>query len=77
MEAMSPCAICGTNLIHDIFAFATGDPCCAICKLKYIGGLPTSSERIKLVRAALGLADGEYLKQDNGAEAARILGRRP
>jgi hypothetical protein len=73
---MSRCAICGTSLRSDLFASVTGEACCSICKLNYIGGLPTNPVRIKEVRAALGLADGEYLKQDNGAEAARILGRR-
>jgi hypothetical protein len=73
---MSQCAICGNSLRGDLFASVTGEPCCSICKLKYIGGLPTSQQRIKEVRTALGLADGEYLRQDNGAEAARILGRR-
>jgi hypothetical protein len=70
------CAICGTNLGDDLFAAVTGDKCCAICKLKFIGGLPTSDERIASARSRLGLQDGEYLSQDNGAEAARILGRR-
>jgi hypothetical protein len=74
---MSRCPICGTNLRGDLFASVTGEACCSICKLKYIGGLPTTPQRIKEVRTALGLADGEYLQQDNGAEAARILGRRP
>lgn len=73
---MSRCAICGNDLGRDLFASVTGEKCCAICKLKYIGGLPTSDERIKAARTALALGDGEYLVQDNGAEAARILGRR-
>lgn len=72
---MSRCAVCGNDLRNDLFASVTGEPCCSICKLKYIGGLPTSDSRVKEVRAKLGLADGEYLQQDNGAEAARILGR--
>jgi hypothetical protein len=54
----------------------TAEPCCSICKFKFIGGLPTSDERIALARARLGLEDGTYFQQDNGAEAARILGRR-
>lgn len=72
---MKRCAICGNDLGADLFASVTGEKCCAICKLKFIGGLPTSNERIAAVRATLGLAEGEYLQQDNGAEAARILGR--
>jgi hypothetical protein len=73
---MKTCAICGTNLSNDLFAAVTGEKCCAICKLKFIGGLPTSNERIASARQRLGLAEGEYLQQDNGAEAARILGHR-
>lgn len=73
---MKPCAICGNNLGDDLFASVTGEKCCAICKLKYIGGLPTSNERIAAARERLGLDDGQYLQQDNGAEAARILWHR-
>lgn len=67
------CAICGTDLSGDLFASVTGEKCCAICKVKWIGGLPTSPERIASARQSLGLQDGQYLQQDNGAEAARIL----
>jgi len=70
------CAICGNNLGNDLFASVTGEKCCCICKVKFIGGLPTSDERIATVRSRLGLADGEFLQQDNGQEAARILGHR-
>lgn len=70
------CAVCGNDLGRDLFASVTGEKCCAICKVKFVGGLPTSDERIASVRAKLGLADGEFLQQDNGVEAARILGRR-
>lgn len=73
---MKRCAICGTDLSKDLFSAVTGEKCCSICKVKFIGGLPTSDERIATARARLGLADGGYLQQDNGAEAARILGRR-
>lgn len=69
------CAVCGNDLGDDLFASVTGEKCCAICKVKHISGLPTSPERIAAARERLGLADGEYLQQDNGAEAARILGR--
>lgn len=72
---MKRCSVCGNDLGNDLFASVTGEKCCAICKLKFIGGLPTSDERIAAVRTKLGLSDGEYLQQDNGAEAARILGR--
>ncbi len=73
---MKRCAICGNDLGNDLFASVTGEKCCAICKVKFIGGLPTSDERIKAARSRLGLVDGDYLPQDNGAEAARILGHR-
>ncbi len=73
---MKRCAICGNDLGKDMFASVTGEKCCAICKLKFIGGLPTSDERIEASRLRLGLADGEYLQQDNGAEAMRILSHR-
>jgi hypothetical protein len=69
------CAICGADLSKDLFASVTGEKCCCICKTKFVGGLPTSDERIAAVRSRLGLSSGEYLVQDNGAEAARILGR--
>jgi hypothetical protein len=70
------CAICGTDLSRDLFAEVTGEKCCSICKFKYIGGLPTTYARIIQCRSALGLTEGQYLTQDNGAEAARILGYR-
>jgi len=69
------CAICGTDLGSDLFSAVTGEKCCSICKVKFIGCLPTTDERIGRARTALRLADGEYLEQDRGAEAARILGR--
>lgn len=68
------CAICGTDLKADLFASVTGEKCCAICKVKFIGGLPTSDERIAKARVALGLTEGQFFQQDRGAEAARILG---
>ena len=70
---MKRCAICGTNLADDLFSAVTGEKCCSICKVKWIGGLPTTDRRIAEARQKLGLADGEYLTQDNGAEARRIL----
>jgi len=72
---MSQCAICGTDLEKDLFAFVTQTPSCAICTTLYVGG-DFSASRISTVRAALGLQDGEYLKQDNAEEAKRILGRK-
>ena len=72
---MSGCAICGHNLAQDLFSAVTGEKCCAICKVRFIGGLPTSDERITKARRMLQLADGEYLSQDRYEEARRILGR--
>ena len=72
---MSRCEICGTQLKDDLFASVTQEPVCAICKLKYIGGLPTSPARVAQARSSLGLASGVYLIQNNPQEAARILGR--
>jgi hypothetical protein len=69
------CKICGTELEDDLFSFVTQEPVCSICKIRYIGGLPTTAARIKAARERLELADGEYLEQDNPREAARILGR--
>ena len=70
------CAICVNELSGDLFAAVTGEKCCSICKLKYIGGLPTTDERIAQARQRLGLIDSEHLEQDNGIEARRILGHR-
>ncbi len=75
-ENIMGCAICGTDLSKDLFSAVTGEKCCSICKLNFIGGLPTTDGRISNARLYLGLKDGEFLKQDNGAEAARILGRK-
>ena len=72
---MKKCAICGKPKEDDLFSAVANEPVCSICKIKFIGGLPTSQKRIEAVRERLGLAKGEYLMQDNAAEAARILGR--
>lgn len=68
------CDICGAKLKDDLFSFVTQEPVCSICKLNWIGGLPTTKDRIVQARTFLGLKDGEYLKQDNVAEARKILG---
>ena len=73
---MSQCGICGKPSKEDLFSFVTMEPVCSICKIKFIGGLPTTKERIDKARSALGFKDGEYLLQDNATEAARILGRK-
>ena len=69
------CGICGTPSEDDLFSFVTQEPVCSLCKINYVGGLPTTSERIAQVRALLGLKPGEFLQQDRGEEARRILGR--
>ena len=69
------CEICGTALKDDLFSFVTMEPVCSICKIKYIGGLPTTRARIDVARSRLQLNPGQYLVQDNGREASRILGR--
>lgn len=72
---MSCCQICGTPSKDDLFSAVTQEPVCSICKVKYIGGMPTTSEGITAARKILRLKDGEFLKQDNGEEARKILGR--
>jgi hypothetical protein len=69
------CKICRTKLGDDLFAAVTQEPVCAICKQKFIGALPTTEAAVAAARIRLDLAPGEYLKQDNAAEARRILGR--
>jgi hypothetical protein len=67
------CQICGAK--GDLFADVTGEPACSICTINYVGARQ-SAERIAQVRHALNLKPGEYLQQDRGEEARRILGRR-
>lgn len=69
------CKICGTEQKNDLFSFVTSSPCCTVCTINFFGGYKQTAERIADVRSQLGLTDGEYLKQDNFAEAKRILGR--
>ena len=69
------CEICGKPQDDDLFSAVTREPVCSICKVKWIEGLPTTPDRIKAAREKLGLKDGEFLKQDNAEEAARMLGR--
>lgn len=69
------CKICGKPQDQDLFSAVTGEEVCSICKIKFIGGLPSTAERIQTARECLGLEEGEFLKQDAGEEAARILGR--
>ena len=72
---MEKCKICGQPKEDDLFSAVTREDVCSICKLKFIGGMPTTTERIEKARQSLVLADGEYLKQNNPEEAGRILGR--
>ena len=72
---MRRCKICGKPQKDDLFSAVTNELVCSICKLKFIGGLPTTPQRIQAARERLGLSEGEYLVQDNTKEAARILGR--
>jgi hypothetical protein len=69
------CQICNTPSKDDLFAFVTQEPVCSLCKINYIGGLPTTPERIRQVREVLGLKPGEFIAVDRGEEARRILGR--
>lgn len=73
---MRQCKICGTNLNDDLFAYVAQKPVCCICTVKFVGG-DFSPERIARVRQTLLLKDGEYLKQDLGVEAGKILGHLP
>jgi hypothetical protein len=57
------CEICGQDSSKDLFSAVTGEPVCSICKLKFIGGLPTTPQRVNEARAKLGLKDGEFLQQ--------------
>lgn len=61
---MKRCESCGTNLKADLFS---AEPVCSICKVKFIGCLPTTPKLIALARARLGLTDGDYLQQDKRA----------
>jgi len=68
------CRICGTDLEKDLFAYVAQKPVCCICTVKFVGG-DFSEERISLLRGMMQLKDGEYLEQDNGLEASRIVRR--
>ncbi len=67
------CSICG--LSDDLFLACSREGVCSVCKLKFVGGLDATEEKIQEIRSKLGLKAGEFLKQDCGAEAKRILGR--
>lgn len=71
---MRPCAICGTDPKDDLFSYVTDEPVCSICKVLFVGGLPTTLERIAEIRRALGLEEGKFVTLDRAALARRILG---
>lgn len=70
---MSQCNICGKSNDDDLFAYVTGERVCSVCKVRFIGGLPTTERRIDAARERLELKPGEFLKQDNAEEARKIL----
>ena len=72
---MSVCKICNEPSENDLFSAVTGEPVCSLCKLQYIGGLPTTEQRINDARVRLGLEPGQFLIRDRLAEAIKILGR--
>lgn len=56
------CGICGTPSKDDLFSAVTREPVCSLCKINYIGGLPTTPERISDARLELALVGGNTLK---------------
>ena len=60
---MDNCQICGQPKKADLFSYVTGEPVCSVCKIKFIGGLPTTKERIVAARNSLGLKEGQFLQQ--------------
>ncbi len=73
---MSKCDICGnSDLYTEVAGMGKRYKSCSVCTVNFVGGLPLTAERLKEIRDGLGLADGEYLEVDYGAEAKRILGR--
>ncbi len=76
MSNPQSCGICGEPSKNDLFSAVTGEPVCSICKVKFIGGLPTTQPLIFKARERLGLKEGEFLQQNNPEEAARLLGRK-
>jgi len=69
------CKICGVDLKKDLYSVVTNESVCSICKLKFVGGLPTTEDRINKIREGLGLKSGEYLKLDRYEEARKLLGK--
>ncbi|KKM85205.1 hypothetical protein LCGC14_1291390 [marine sediment metagenome] len=73
-EEIMDCKICGNNDL--LTACFSTHPVCSVCTMKFFGGGEPKRGDIIDVRKRLGLSDGEFLKLDYGAEAARILGRK-
>ena len=59
------CQICGVPQADDLFSAVTQEPVCSLCKLVFLGGLPTTSERIDRVRAQLGLEAGSFADEED------------
>lgn len=70
------CKICDEPTENDLFSAVTGEDVCSLCKIQFIGGLPTTQGRIDAARIRLGLTDGQFLAMNRLADARRILGRR-
>jgi len=60
---MSCCGICGKPTDQDLYSYVTMEKVCSLCKIQFIGGLPTTDEKIQKVRKSLKLNEGEYLKR--------------
>ena len=70
------CQICGGKSSDDLFSYVTQEPACSACVLSFPGlSSPIASPAIANVRKKLGLADGEFYRQDHAGVAAAILGR--
>ena len=69
------CKICGTRSDADLFSAVTGEDVCSLCKLSYIGGLPTTPDRIQGARELLMLKEGEFLQVNRGERVRGMLGR--
>ena len=68
------CKICNEPSKNDLFSYVTRDQVCSLCKLQFIGGLPTTEQRITTARAKLLLNPGEFWVRDRAADAKAILG---
>ncbi len=71
---MGVCKICNNPSSKDLFSAVTGEPVCSLCKIQFIGGLPSTEQRIADARERLQLQPGEFWVRDRAAEARAILG---